>query len=114
MKKEDLLVYGMAGAAVLLVAKAMGMQVPGIGGLTTQAKTFAQSIWNPINPAKGTSYNPADPGAYIWNNDLMNGTVVDFYNNDQTSYNTPTISSIIDDVIGSPTRSVVMNPGGYW
>ena len=112
MKKEDLIVYGMAGAAVLLIAKATGMQLPKLSGLQGQAKTFAQSIWRPLNPLDGESYNPANPGDYIWNNDLMNGTVSDYYNNDSTSYNTPTISQIIDDVLVG-NRSVIMNPGYY-
>lgn len=117
MKKDNLIVIGMVGLAGLLVFKAMGMQLPGLTGLTglnTQAKTFAQSIWNPINPPDGVSYDPADPGAYIWNNDLFNGTIEDYYNNDKTSYNTPTIQSIIDDVVYSEPRSILRVDGAYW
>lgn len=119
MKTDDLMVIGLVGGAALLIAKAAGFSMGSLasGGGTTAARSFAQSIWNPINPLQGTSYNPANPGAYIPNSQLINGTIHDIMTGNQSSYFQPTISAITDSVLTGgqkPQQTVIKNPGAWW
>lgn len=88
------------------------------------AQTFA--VNNPIKPAQGTSYNPANPGAYISLASLLNGAVSDFNSGGSGNISgidstIPTISqlntSVLDATYGGAlpaTTSVVQVPGAYW
>lgn len=120
MKTDTLLVVGLAGAAAVLVAKAMGFNVQSVTGTgKTNAASFAQSLWKPFAPIGGTSYNPANPGAYIPNSQLINGTIRDYYQGNTASYNTPTINETVSDVLASyygttGTKSIVHNPNVWW
>lgn len=121
MKTDNLIVVGLVGAAGLLVAKAMGINLSSLTGSKPQATTFAQSIWQPFKPLAGVPYNPANPAQYIPNSLLINGTIHDVLNNDASSYYTPTINDITSDVLsnyygtsggtsGNGQKSVIANP----
>lgn len=116
MKKDNLIVVGLVGAAGVLVAKAMGFNLSSLTGSGAQATTFAQSIWQPFKPLTGVPYNPVNPGQYIPNSLLINGTIHDVLNNDSSSYYTPTINDITSDVLtnyygtGGGVQSVIRNP----
>lgn len=115
MKKDDILVLGLAGVAAFLVAKAAGLQLPSFGSLTTGAQSFAQSIWTPFSPAPGTAFDPVDPGVYIWNNSLINGAIHDYYTGNTGSNTTPTVQEIFDDVLnGGNTKSILRVDGVWW
>lgn len=121
MKTDTLLVVGLAGVAAVLVAKGMGFNLSSaVGAVATQSGSFAQSIWKPFDPIAGTSFNPANPGAYIPNSQLINGTIHDYYTGNQSSYTTPTISAITDSVLsgmygtGTQNQSVIRNPNVWW
>lgn len=119
MKTDDLMVIGLVGAAAFMIAKASGFSL----GTVTRTNgsgvnsSFAQSIWKPINPLAGTSYDPANPGAYISNSQLINGTIHDYYTGNQSSYYTPTISAITNSVLtggNASQQTVIKNPGAWW
>lgn len=114
MKKDDMIVFALAGGAALLVAKAAGLSLPSLSSLMVP-QTFQQSINRPLSPFAGTSYDPVDPGEYIWNNSLIAGSIHDFYSGDVSSYGTPTVQELFDSVVydGKP-RSVIRVDGQYW
>lgn len=118
MKKDDMIVLALAGGAALLVAKAAGLSFPSLSGLVGGAQTFQQSIWRPLSPFAGTSYDPVDPGDYVWNNSLIAGSIHDYYSGDVSSYGTPTVQSLFGDVLnetyGTKPKSVVMVDGIWW
>lgn len=121
MKTDTLLVVGLAGVAAVLVAKGMGLSLSSVTGTgAAKAPSFAQSIWNPFAPISGAPYDPANPGAYIPNSQLINGTIHDYYSGNQSSYYTPTISAITDSVLSgmygtnSQQQSVIRNPNAWW
>lgn len=120
MKTDDLLVIGLVGGAALLIMKASGFSLAGVTGAAGNgggAGSFAQSIWNPINPLQGTSYNPANPGAYIPNSQLINGTIHDIATGNNSSYYMPTISAITESVLTggkAQQQTVIKNPGAWW
>lgn len=76
--------------------------------------TLNWSTWNPINPDDGQSYNPANPGQLIGTQDLVNGTIHDYYTNDRSSYSIPTTTDIFESVTGSGGGSIIRNPDAYW
>ncbi|GGI16887.1 hypothetical protein GCM10008066_06210 [Oxalicibacterium faecigallinarum] len=113
------MVLGLVGAAAFMIAKASGFSLTGAASVSgnTGARSFAQSIWNPINPLAGTSYDPANPGAYIPNSQLINGTIHDVLTGNNSSYQTPTISAITDSVLtggANQNRPVMANPNAWW
>lgn len=122
MKKDEILVLGLSGVAVLLILKASGVKMPFLDKLTVSATGTAGKFlpWNPPRPNSGTPYNPADPAAPIGVAQLVNGTIADYFNQDRTSYSTPTTTAIIDDVLSdtygtaAPSRSVVYQAGRSW
>lgn len=113
IKTGDVLVVGLAGVAVILILKASGVNV----GAKAAAAIPALSNFKIPNPfvfdTPGTPYNPADPGQYLWTNDLITGTLDDIYKNDKSSYATPTINNIVEDVL-SDLYGVKKSPMATW
>jgi hypothetical protein len=85
-----------------------------LGYLTSSNGPKNWSIWNPINPDDGTSYNPANPGAPVGVQDLVNGTIHDYYTGDTSSYSIPTTTDIFESVTGGGLDSIIKVPGAYW
>lgn len=113
IKTEDLLVLGLAGVAVVLVMKASGISIGGKVAAAIPALSDFK-IPNPfVFDTPGTPYNPADPGQYLWNKDLIQGTLDDIYKNDKSSYSTPTINNIFEDVL-SDIYGVKKSPMATW
>ena len=69
--------------------------------------------YDPTKPSEGVPYDPADPGAYVPLQDLVNGTVHDYATGDRSSYDIPTTTDIFGDVTGS-SGGGFMGPGAYW
>jgi hypothetical protein len=118
IKSEDGVILALAGVAVYMIMKTGGIKLPTLKSIGLPA-TFASL--NPFKPASGTAYNPADPGAYIPNAQLINGTIHDYYAGDMSSYRTPTLGQIFDDVLSdtytpgaSRPGEFMRAPGAYW
>lgn len=114
LNTENVLIVGMAGAAVLLIVKATGLKIPGFSSLTGTVQTFAQSVWNPTRPSQGIAYDPVDPGAYIWTHELINGAIADYNSGSNSANNIPTLNQLYSDVITGGQQTVVKNPNTWW
>lgn len=118
MKKDEILVLGLSGVAVVLIFKASGVKIPGLDAVQAAAGRFIP--WNPVRPGNGAPFNPADAAAPVGVAELVNGTIADYFDADQSSYATPTTAQIVDDVLAdtygaaAPSRSVVFQAGRSW
>lgn len=108
-------VNSMPGSAGTGTQQVVGGIVNGLLGYLNAGSAPRQwSVWNPINPDEGTSYNPANPGAAVGVQDLVNGTIHDYYTGDKSSWSIPTTTDIFESVTGAGGGSIIRNPDAYW
>lgn len=108
-------VNSMPGSTGTGTAQVVGGVVNGLLGYLNSSRSPSQwSVWNPINPDEGTSYNPANPGAPVGVQDLVNGTIHDYYSGDKSSWSIPTTTDIFESVTGGGGGSIIRNPDAYW
>ena len=76
---------------------------------------------DPTKPDIGYGYDPENPGDYISNKDLINGTISDVYTGNREGYDIPTNSelfaSVVHDTYNAPERQqsiVQVNNGNWW
>jgi hypothetical protein len=94
---DNLLLVGMLGAAGFLVYKAFGLGSS--KGGTVSGTSYPAFYSNSYTPAKGSSYNPVNPGQFTWTKDLLNGAVTDYYSGNNPMNQIPMIGDIFKDVI---------------
>lgn len=72
----------------------------GIAGIMKSGGTPSFSVWRPFDPTEGASYDPSNPAAVVPVQDLVNGTIHDYYAGDRSSWDIPTTGEIFDSVTG--------------
>ncbi len=118
MKKEDIAVLGLSAIAVLLILRAGGVKLPGLG-MTAARSSEPFTVYNPFKSQPGGAYDPANPGALGTTSGLVRGTIAEYYSGDNSGMYTPTIAQTIDSVLqetyglAEPT-SIVRRDGAYW
>jgi hypothetical protein len=83
------------------------------------AKTAAAPVFsvnNPINPPTGTSYDPANPGAYIPLSSLLSGTVHDITTGQTQNYasTADVTQQALQDIYNVPNSLVRVPDANYY